>query len=116
MSRRPTRQNAIHFVRGSFAALYGVNMVTFISKVEDVFEISGRGCVVVPGVPVAFSGAALKIGDRITLKRPNGSEIETILRGFEMGSRHPSRCIPILLGKDVNKQIVPIGTELWTVA
>jgi hypothetical protein len=104
------------FARGSFAALYGLKMVTFISKVEDVFEISGRGCVVVPGVPFAFSDAVLKIGDRITLKRPNGSEIETILRGFEMGSRHSSRCVPILLGKELNKRMVPVGTELWTVA
>ena len=93
-----------------------MKMPTFISRVEDVFEISGRGCVVVPGVPVEFSGATLKIGDRVTLKRPNGSEIETTLRGFEMGSRHPSRCIPILLGKELNKQMVPAGTELWTVA
>ena len=93
-----------------------MKMVTFISKVENVFEISGRGCVVVPGVPDAFSDAELKIGDRIVLKRPNGSEIETTLRGFEMGSRHPSGCIPILLGKELGKGMVPVGTELWTVA
>ena len=91
-------------------------MVTFISKVEDVFEISGRGCVVVPGVPGDFSHVELKIGDRVVLKRPNGSEIETTLRGFEMGSRHPSCCIPILLGKELNKAMVPLGTDLWTVA
>jgi hypothetical protein len=91
-------------------------MVTFISKVEDVFDISGRGCVVVPGVPSAYSGVALKLGDKIILKRPDGSEIETILRGFEMGSRHPSRCLPVLLGKELSKQMVPIGTQLWTVA
>jgi hypothetical protein len=91
-------------------------MVTFISKVEDVFEISGRGCVVVPGVPSTFSGVDLKLGDKIILKRPDGSEIETILRGFEMGSRHPSRCLPVLLGKELSKQMVPLGTELWTVA
>lgn len=89
-------------------------MATFISRTEDVFELSGRGCVVVPGVPFAFSSANLKAGDRITLKRPDGSEIQTILRGFEIGSRHPSRCIPVLLGKEVSKQMVPIGTELWT--
>ncbi|MFL6603584.1 MAG: hypothetical protein ACJ8R9_19965 [Steroidobacteraceae bacterium] len=91
-------------------------MVTFISRAEDVFEIAGRGCVVVPGIPFVFSSATLKVGDRITLRRPDGSEIETILRGFEMGSRHPSRCIPVLLGKEVDKQMVPVGTELWTAA
>jgi hypothetical protein len=56
----------------------------------------------------------LKIGDRIILKRPDSSEIETTIRGFEMGSRHPSGCVPLLLGKELSKQMVPVGTELWT--
>ena len=67
-----------------------------------------------PGIPFSRSDLTLKIGDPVILKRPDGSEIETIVRGLEMGSRRPSRCIPILLGKELTKEMVPVGTELWT--
>jgi len=42
------------------------------------------------------AGTSVKVGDQVSLKRPDGSELETVVRGIEMGSR-----------------LVPIGTELW---
>jgi translation elongation factor EF-Tu-like GTPase len=58
-------------------------MGTFISKVEDIFQISGRGCVVVPGIP-KDGGFRLKVGDPLLLRRPDGTELSTTLRGIEM--------------------------------
>lgn len=89
-------------------------MTTHISNVEAAFEITGRGCIVVPGMPLDLAGVNLKVGDRIVLKRPDGSEIETQVRGFEMGSRNRSGYVPMLLGKELTKDRVPAGTQLWT--
>lgn len=88
-------------------------MATFVSKTEDVFQITGRGCVVVPGIPKSSPDLKIKVGDSVVLKRPDGSEIETTIRGIEMGSRVPSDFIPVLLGSEVTKDMVPVGTELW---
>lgn len=89
-------------------------MAAFISKAEETFQITSIGCVVVPGLPRDASGVNLKVGDPLVLKRPDGSEIVTTFRGFMMGSRHPSGCVPICLGKEIGKEMVPPGTELWT--
>lgn len=89
-------------------------MTTHISNVEAAFEITSRGCIVVPGMPLDLAAVNLKVGDRIVLKRPDGSEIETQVRGFEMGSRNRSGCVPILLGEELTKDMVPAGTQLWT--
>jgi len=89
-------------------------MTTFISKIEDVFQITGRGCVVVPGIPESRTDLKIKVGDKVVLKRPDGSEVGTTICGIEMGNRSPSRFIPLLLGSEITKDMAPIGTELWT--
>lgn len=45
--------------------------MTLLFKVEDVFDISGRGCVIVPVLPI---GADFKIRarDQIQLPTPGG--------------------------------------------
>ena len=57
--------------------------------IEDLFDISGRGIVIVPWVPkdAAFP---VRIGDRLVLKRPDGSQIHSHVRGLDQG-RHPNR-------------------------
>jgi hypothetical protein len=90
-------------------------MPTLVSKVEDVFQLCGRGCVVVPGIPKA-APFRIKVGDPLLLKRPEGSELQTVLRGFEMVEvRGPTDYpgIPVLLGPELTKDQVPIGTEVW---
>ena len=88
-------------------------MTTFISKTEDVFQITGRGCVVAPGIPKSSPDLKIKIGDTVILKRPDGSEIETTIRGIEMVGRVSLAFIPVLLGSEITKDMVPVGTELW---
>ena len=96
------------------ASIVGQTRVsTFVCRVDDVFQISGRGCVVTPGIPKS-ADFELRIGDVLMLKRPDGSDLRTVLRGIEMGSgpQYPGR--PLLLGSDVTKDQVPVGTEVWT--
>jgi translation elongation factor EF-Tu-like GTPase len=88
-------------------------MRIFVFRVDDVFQISGRGCVVTPGIPKA-GDFRLKVGDALLLRRLDGSELRTFLRGIEMGGSPDYPGIPILLGAEVTKEQVPAGTEVWT--
>ena len=87
----------------------------FLSKVEDSFTIQQRGCILVPGLPhPSDTIPVIKKNSEITLRRPDGSEIQTNIRDLEMISRRPSvPFTPILLPSSLTKEDVPIGTELW---
>ena len=86
-----------------------------LSAVADVFAIEGRGCVVVPGLPYPSPTIpVLRRGAPITLRRPDGSELQTTIRDLEMISRRPPvPFTPVLLPSPITKSDVPIGTELW---
>jgi hypothetical protein len=90
--------------------------MTFISRVEDVFEIEGRGTILTPG----FSDAALKDrnivirrGDSVELRKPDGSALRITITEIE--AMHGARgCFyPIILPKHLSKPDIPIGTEVW---
>jgi hypothetical protein len=85
--------------------------------VEDAFEISGRGCVLVPGIPIGPGLPAVRVGAALRLRRPDGRAIDTTLRGVEFlnyGSRTPAqpRPAPILVARPVAKPDVPAGTRV----
>src|SRR5688500_16252886 len=86
-----------------------------LCAVADVFAIEGRGCVVVPGLPdPSPTIPVLRRGAPITLRRPDGSELQTTIRDLEMISRRPPvPFTPFLLPSLISKSDVPIGTEIW---
>ena len=73
------------------------NERVLLSTVEDVFEISGRGCAVVPGQP---AGTDVSIGETVWLERPDGSELEVQVAGKDLGfgRSKPPEFYPWLLG------------------
>jgi hypothetical protein len=83
--------------------------------VEDTFFIKGRGLVPVPGI-VPQAEERFRVGDPIVLKRPDGSHTEWTIGGLEMISCSPPRprTDVVILLKDLNKEDVPIGTEVWS--
>ena len=88
-------------------------MLAYLSTVDDVFELSGRGSVVVvPGIP-RKGDWRIKVGDALILERPDGSKLESSVRGVEMLSPPNPTCIPLLIGVGLSKSDVPIGTKLW---
>jgi hypothetical protein len=88
-------------------------MSHLICRVDNAFQISGRGCVVTPGIPKDAS-FQVKVGDSLVLRRPNGSVLHTVLVGVEFVRPPNDRGSPILLGAEVTKDQVPVGTEVWT--
>lgn len=90
----------------------------FLFTVKEIFSITGRGLVLMPGISDDSDYNIIKTGKQIRLVRPDKSEIFTIITGIEWisikGRYQESR--PILIGKEItNKEDVPIGTEVWLV-
>ena len=80
-----------------------------LSVVADVFEIAGRGCVIVPGIP-GNSTLRIRVGDPVHLVRPDKTILETYVAGLEFFSGGGSA--PLLLPPEIQKSDVPIGTEV----
>jgi hypothetical protein len=89
-------------------------MAVRILTVEDVFDIKGRGLVVVPGPLVGAYAAPCQI--RVRLMLPNGDERIASMRLEYVFQTPPQeyRLACILMG--VAKADVPIGTEVWAEA
>lgn len=88
---------------------------TLLFIVEDAFQITGRGCILVPGPSAEAGGPTLRVGDPIRLVKPDGQVVDTEVRGIEMINRRPRPQVitaPILLPKGITKDQVPVGTRV----
>ena len=91
-------------------------MARLLFVVEDAFFIKGRGLIPVPGI-VPEGDERYRVGDPILLKRPDGSRLEWTIGGIEMLHCNPPRQANdvIILLKGLNKEDVPVGSEVWSV-
>jgi len=90
---------------------------TLLFIVEDAFQITGRGCILVPGPVAEPGGPTLHIGDPIRLAKPDGQLVDTKIRAFEMIGRRPVPKVitaPILLPREITKDQVPVGTQVFS--
>lgn len=82
-------------------------------KVDDVFHVSGRGCVIVPSIPEGLD-FKVRTKDLIELRTPDGRILQTHVASVEFAKGRNAQCrIAIMLPRDIAKQDVPIGTEIW---
>lgn len=79
--------------------------------VNDVFEFKDGTLHFSPLVEVADL-AGLKVGDRLKLRKPDGTTIQTTLYGFDWPSPMRGQC-GLSLNKPLMKTDIPIGTEIW---
>jgi hypothetical protein len=89
----------------------------FISKVEGSFTITGRGFAVFPGVPGKRLPRGVRAGDKVELRRPDGTALQTEIAAIEHAKmiRGGSQW-PIRFPADVHADDVPAGTEIWWMA
>ena len=86
-------------------------MLLHLSTVEDVFELIGRGLIIVPGIPADSQWRDL-VADHVTLERPDGSKLRARIKGRDMSG--PKRLsTPLLIDSGLTKADVPVGTKLW---
>lgn len=88
--------------------------MTLLFKVEGVFDISGRGCVLAPQV---FSNLDVKVRAKVQLqlRTPDGKVLDTHIASIELGKPQdgsPCRTF-IMLPREFVKKDIPIGTEVW---
>ena len=88
--------------------------MVFFSKIEDTFQIPGRGCVIVPATPRSSLDFQFRLQDLIQLRNPDGRLIDTHIAGIEMlcGAKVRDR-MALLLPGNIAPQDVPRGTEIW---
>ncbi|HXA47616.1 MAG TPA: hypothetical protein VNW52_08300 [Burkholderiaceae bacterium] len=88
----------------------------FLFSIDSAFEIAGRGCVIVPGIPESDLGS-VRLGDAIRLVTPDGETFETAIAGIESlnyGSKYPEKIsFPILLRGPIVKDQIPPGTLVY---
>jgi len=86
----------------------------FFATVEDSFQITGRGCVIVPSQPRSPE-FRLRAKDRIHLRYPDGRILETYIAAIEMicGPKVVRDRMAFLLPEPITKSDVPTGTEIW---
>jgi hypothetical protein len=89
-----------------------MSALIFISRIEDTFETTGRGMVLIPSIPDDGKKYVVQIGDSLEVRKPDGQRLITTVAGIEM-CNSPKRFIPLLLPTDVRKEDVPVGSELW---
>lgn len=87
----------------------------FIEEVEDVFDISGRGCVVVPGIPYSFE-PSVGVGTQLQFNNPSGTIVRAALQGLEMINRgKPMNHAPFSLDRSVKLGDIEVGAKMYLV-
>lgn len=89
-----------------------------IGKVDDTFDITNRGVVLVTDTQYAQlpRELKLKVGDRIELRIDGAAVLTTSVAGIEhCDPWTPRQLFGFLLPRDVAKEDVPAGAEVWLV-
>jgi hypothetical protein len=88
-------------------------MARLLFTVTDRFYLPGRGVIPFPGI-VPVEDERFRRGDSLLLKRPDGSEIQARIGGFELPNPNPGLVVVVNL-LELTKDDVPIGTQVWSV-
>jgi hypothetical protein len=89
-----------------------------IGKVDELFDIRGRGVVVVTDVTNAQlpKDLRLKVGDPVEFRVGGQPALRSITAGIEhCDPWSPQRPFAFVLPADVAKEMVPAGSEVWSV-
>ena len=73
--------------------------------VKETFLLTGLGIVLTPGL----GDKMVRVGQNIRLIRPDRSIIHTTIQGITFETKD------ILLGGQLTKEDIPIGTEVWLI-
>jgi hypothetical protein len=89
-----------------------------IGRVEELFQLSGRGIVVIldKTYEQLSPDLKLKIGNPIAFREGDSVVLESIIKGIEICDPWaPNQKFAFLLPPDIRKEFVPINSEVWSV-
>ena len=78
-----------------------------------MFFIEQRGLVLAPGI-VPEGNERFRVGDMIELRFIDGARTQVPIAGLDLFTQNPSHTIPVMLPKKIEKNDVPVGTEVWS--
>jgi hypothetical protein len=100
--------------------------------VNGIFTITGRGFIVTPSLPMAKMTAKgyavnpvvppasgiriVRLGDRIELRRPNGTTLPSVMAINHAKLIDGGSASPLRLPDSAGSGDVPVGTEIWWIA
>jgi hypothetical protein len=91
-------------------------MPKLLFHVADTFEIQGRGLVVATDTSIRDIPFVLRAGSRIEYRRPDGTSMESVIKGLEFSSPfNPNRKYGYLAADGIAKSDLPLGTEVWLI-
>jgi hypothetical protein len=83
--------------------------------VDYVFQ-HRDGVALFPGLVMPELPREVRSGDKLELRRPNGTRFSTVIAGIEHAKRADrSSAYPVRLAS-LSKEDVPLGTEVWWIA
>lgn len=89
----------------------------FLFVVAHAFQISGRGCVLAPGLSAETGAPTVRVGSQIRSVTPEVGSFHAHVRGIEMlnyVSRRPEKInLPILVSVGITKDPIPTGTKVF---
>jgi len=92
-------------------------MARLLCVIQDTFEIQGRGFVFHPGILLG-TGEKLRVGDVLRYVSPDGSvadrPIESLSIPLGLPPRSDGKVELFIISKDVAKEDLLIGTEVWS--
>lgn len=82
----------------------------------NVATISGYGIALFPAIEI-LQGECFREGDPVRLVRPGRSERTTQIGEISLAksSIPSSGCEPVLILREMTKEDIPVGTEVWSV-
>lgn len=85
----------------------------FLARIEDTFQIAGRGCVIVPAIPRSELSSKLRAGAPIQLRMADGRIVDTFIVSIELlcGPQVKDKrafLLPATIGTEIQK-----GAEIW---
>ncbi|MBL8848209.1 MAG: hypothetical protein JNG89_00925 [Planctomycetaceae bacterium] len=86
-------------------------MARKLFTVDQSFTIRQRGTILVPGL-VPEGEERFRAGDALRLVYPDGSDIETTIKGLDLLNLGPQGETAVLVAWQESE--VPIGTEVWS--
>ena len=87
-------------------------MLRRFGLITDVFELTGRGCVVLVADRDMEPDVKLLIGDQVVIVTEGRAALRTEVRGIELGHRPGTGLVGVLLGSEVRKDDVSPGATL----
>lgn len=87
--------------------------MTFLTKAEDVFEVRGRGAVLL--IPKHWGGSKFRIrpGDKIQLRTPAGRVFDTCIKAIELVTGTGGSQAAIMLPREIQRSDLSAQTEIW---